>query len=149
MLHEIVVYFFDFLVYSIGYLPTIKLKDTILYLSGFSLGCIVISFILGKSFYKIGKLDVSMGKKMSVIRSKHGGSHFYYTDPQTWAEAVETLFNLSYRVLTDGKGKDYTLKNKKRTQVFVIILIVMAGLLGLFGFILITNPIFVTEFPKR
>lgn len=148
MLHKWIVHIFDYIVNCIGYFPAIKLKDTLLYLSGFSLGCIVISFILGKSFYKIGKLDVNMDK-MSVIKVKHGGSHFYYTNPANWAEAVETLFNLSYRVLSDGKGRDYTLKNKKRTQVFIISLIAIAGLLGIIGIILITNPIMRGELHPR
>jgi len=122
------------------YETAIKIKDIILYLSGISVGIIVTTFVIGSSFYKIKTMASGIGN-MSTITVKEKGTTLYYTNPTNFAEAMEVLFTLTLKVIFNIDGREYTLKNRKRTQVVLYVLYIIALLLIILGIVFITNPI--------
>lgn len=123
----------------VGYMNTIIIKDIILFLAGVSVGAMILLLLVGRVLHRIQKVE-TLGK-MTAVQYNYGGKKHYYTQLSNFPQSVEFITQLI--IMPSYKKKEYTLADKRRTQVFLFLFTIIAILLIVFGAMLVTHPIII------
>ena len=102
-----------------GYRAVIHFEDTVQFLAGIFLGMIIMVFLSGRVVFKLQKIKNLGSNKIKLIKFvKENGEKTYIADPHSIGESMETLHLVIFRPVCTYK--EYTLRDEKRTKVFLI-----------------------------
>lgn len=134
----------QYLVDTFGYQHVIEAKDVMLFVSGVFIGGLILAGLSARVFYKVTKLN-SLGK-VSSLRLYIEGKRHYFANPSGFCEALEILLIVIF--LPTLRKRDYTIKDEKRTILFIIILGIAGVTLSMTSLLLIGHPILHPELFK-
>ncbi|KAI3350117.1 hypothetical protein FDB55_03300 [Clostridium botulinum] len=118
---------------KLGYNAVIHFEDIILFLSGIFIGMLIMIALSGKVVFKLQKVKNLGGNKIKLIKFiKEDGEKTYIADPKNVGESIETLLLVIFRPAFTYK--QYTLRDEKRTKVFLIIMAIVGTLLFILAF---------------
>ncbi|NFE84067.1 hypothetical protein FDB42_12405 [Clostridium botulinum] len=118
---------------KLGYNAVIHFEDIILFLSGIFIGMLIMIALSGKVVFKLQKVKNLGGNKIKLIKFiKEDGKKTYIADPKNVGESIETLLLVIFRPAFTYK--QYTLRDEKRTKVFLIIMAIVGTLLFILAF---------------
>lgn len=121
-----------------GYNAVIHFEDTVQFLAGIFIGMLIMVFLSGRVVFKIHPVK-NLGKnKIKLIRFvKHNGEQTYVADPQNLGESMETLLLVIFKPAFTYK--QYSLRDERRTKIFIFSMIVIGILLFILGICSITT----------
>lgn len=104
-----------------GYNAVIHFEDLILFLAGIFVGMIIMVALSGKVVFKLQKVKNLGGNKIKLIRFiADDGKKTYIADPKNVGESIETLLLVIFRPAFTYKS--YTLRDERRTKIFLVIM---------------------------
>lgn len=102
-----------------GYNVVIHFEDLILFLAGIFVGMIIMIALSGKVVFKLQKVKNLGGNKIKLIKFvSEDGSKTYIADPKNVGESIETLLLVIFRPAFTYKN--YTLRDERRTKIFIV-----------------------------
>lgn len=121
-----------------GYNSVIHFEDTVQFLSGIFIGMLVMVLLSGRVVFKIHPVK-NLGKnKIKLIKFvKDNGEKTYVADPQNLGESMETLLLVIFQPAFTYK--QYSLRDERRTKIFIVIITIIGVLLLILGFCSITT----------
>lgn len=107
-----------------GYNAVIHFEDIILFLSAIFIGMLIMVFLSGKVVFRLHKVKNLGGNKIKLIQfKKDNGEKTYIADPKNVGESMETLLLVIFRPAFTYK--EYTLRDERRTKIFIIIMTII------------------------
>lgn len=131
----------DWLVSALGYTTVIKLKDFTLFLTGVTIGVLIMAVLIGRTFSRIRQVE-NLGR-LSLVKFKHNGKILYFAQTKTFCEAVEVVMMIV--LLPFIRKREYTLADKKRTKTFVYAVFIVVAVMIVLSFLFITHPMVTVE----
>lgn len=122
-----------------GYAFVVHFEDCITFSAGIFIGMLIMAFLSGRVVFKLQKVKNLGSNKVKLIKFKHEGFKHYIADPHSIGESVETLLLVIFRPLFTHN--DYTLRDEKRTKIFLIIVCMIGVILLILAYISISNII--------
>ena len=118
---------------KLGYNAVIHFEDIILFLSGIFIGMLIMVFLSGKVVFRLQKVKNLGGNKIKLIQfKKDNGEKTYIADPKNVGESMETLLLVIFRPAFTYK--EYTLRDERRTKIFIITMTIIGIVLLILAF---------------
>lgn len=119
----------------------IRLNDLFIFLAGVVVGMIIMSLLASNFLHKIKKIRDGNGS-IKILRVDHGVESGYVTNFNSFWETLEEVLLLSFSPFFTQKT--YTLRDKKRTKKFLIIMLLFSILIILLALSSVTR----VDYPK-
>lgn len=116
-----------------GYEAVIHFEDIVQFLAGIFIGMLIMVFLSGRVMLKIHPVKNLGHNKIKLIRfKKENGEQTYVADPKNIGESMETLLLVIFKPAFTYK--QYTLRDERRTKIFIITMILVGILVLILAF---------------
>lgn len=115
-----------------GYNSVIHFEDTVQFLAGIFIGMLIMVFLSGRVVFKIRPVKNLGENKIKLIKFvKDNGEKTYVADPKNLGESMETLLLVIFQPAFTYK--QYSLRDERRTKIFIVVMTIIGVLLLILG----------------
>lgn len=129
----------ELLINTFGFGLAVHVEEAILLLAGIFIGEFLMGLVASNFIFKLQKLERLNGSKFRVVRITEKGKTVYKCHFSNLYETFYELFCLFFSVFFTKKN--YSIKDERRTKLFVVCMYIIASIAVLFAIISICTEL--------